>query len=97
MINSIGPQIPITPPSPSTPGSGTSQTAFVDALKSAVDHVEISSKAAAKSVEGFLEGETEDIHTVGLANQRAELEFDMLLQVRNKVVQAYQEIMRMPL
>ena len=54
MINSIGPQIPITPPSPSTSGSGRSQTAFVQALKSAVDHVEISGKAAAKSVEAFL-------------------------------------------
>ena len=96
MINPIGPQLPITPPS-AAPVGGTSSTSFVDALKSAVDHVEISGKAAAKSVEAFLHGETEDIHTVGLANQRAELEFDMLLQVRNKVVQAYQEIMRMPL
>ena len=35
------------------------------------------------------------MHSVILASQRAELEFDMFLQVRNKVVSAYQEIMRM--
>jgi flagellar hook-basal body complex protein FliE len=32
---------------------------------------------------------------VALASQRAELEFDLFLQVRNKVVSAYQEVMRM--
>lgn len=99
MTNAIGSRLPVElpKPTPSSAAGGTNGTAFVDALKNAVDHVEISKKAADKSVESFLNGESDDIHAVGLANQRADLEFDMLLQVRNKVVQAYQEIMRMPL
>ena len=42
-------------------------------------------------------GETEELHQVILAGQRAEIAFETFLQVRNKVVQAYQEIMRMPI
>src|SRR6185369_1425935 len=43
----------------------------------------------------FLSGDGEDLHSTVLAVQRAGLEFDMLMQVRNKVVSAYQEVMRM--
>ena len=50
---------------------------------------------ASASVERFLSGEGEDLHTTVLATQRAELAFEMFQQVRNKVVSAYQEIMRM--
>jgi flagellar hook-basal body complex protein FliE len=47
-------------------------------------------------VQKFLSGDgSEDIHTTVLATQRAELAFEMFQQVRNKVVSAYQEIMRM--
>jgi flagellar hook-basal body complex protein FliE len=52
---------------------------------------------AAKSVEQFLSGNGEDLHSTILATQRAELEFQMFMQVRNKVVSAYQEIMKMPM
>ena len=50
---------------------------------------------ASASVERFLSGDGEDLHTTVLATQRAELAFEMFQQVRNKVVNAYQEIMRM--
>ncbi|MCL4851471.1 MAG: flagellar hook-basal body complex protein FliE, partial [Bryobacteraceae bacterium] len=40
-------------------------------------------------------GEAEEVHQAVLATQQAELAFEMFLQVRNKVVQAYQEVMRM--
>jgi flagellar hook-basal body complex protein FliE len=46
-------------------------------------------------VERFLSGEGEDLHTTVLATTQAELSFNMFLQMRNKVVSAYQEIMRM--
>ena len=50
---------------------------------------------ANQSVQNFLSGDGEDLHSTVLAVQRANLEFDMLMQVRNKVVSAYQEVMRM--
>ena len=94
MINAIGSNLPLVS---LAPVSQPRQSPFVDALKNAVDRVDLSQKKANQAVESFLNGETEDIHAVGMATQRADLEFNLALQVRNKVVQAYQEIMRMPL
>ena len=51
---------------------------------------------ASSSVEQFLSGEQEDTHKMMMDVQRADLSFELFVQVRNKVVQAYQEVMRMP-
>ncbi len=69
--------------------------AFRDVLSAAIDQVESSRSDANQSVEKFLSGEGDDLHSTILASQRAELEFQMFMQVRNKVVAAYQEIMKM--
>jgi flagellar hook-basal body complex protein FliE len=42
-----------------------------------------------------LSGEGEELHQVALATKQAELTFDLFMQVRNKVVAAYDEVMRM--
>ena len=77
------------------PAAGTGGSSFKDILNSAIGEVENSRSSAAKSVEQFLSGDGEDLHSTILATQRAELEFQMFMQVRNKVVSAYQEIMKM--
>jgi flagellar hook-basal body complex protein FliE len=69
--------------------------AFQEALTSAIQTVESSGQQASASVEQFLSGQGEDLHTTILATERASLTFDLFLQARNKVVSAYQEIMRM--
>src|SRR5258706_2935515 len=96
MISSIQSSRPIdaTIAPPSVEKSSES-SAFREVLTAAIDKVEGSRKAATDSVQQFLHGDSEDIHTVGLATQRADLEMELFLQVRNKVVQAYQEVMRM--
>ena len=71
--------------------------AFGANFRSAVHSVEQFQKNAENQVEQFLRGENQDLHTTILAAQRAELAFEMFQQVRNKVVQAYQEVMRMQL
>ena len=71
--------------------------AFQDVFASAIKSVEASGQHASASVDRFLSGEGEELHTTILATQRAELSFELFLQVRNKVVNAYQEIMRMPM
>ena len=70
---------------------------FQEALAAAMRTVEASGQNASAAVERFLTGEGEELHTTLLAVQRAELAFEMFLQARNKVVSAYQEIMRMQL
>lgn len=69
--------------------------AFQDVFANAVRSVEAVGQSASASVEQFLSGEGSELHSVILATQKAELSFDLMLQMRNKVVSAYQEVMRM--
>jgi len=75
--------------------AGAGGSAFQDVLTNAIQKVESIGQNASTSVERFLAGEGEELHTTVLATQQAELSFDLFLQARNKVVNAYQEIMRM--
>jgi flagellar hook-basal body complex protein FliE len=68
---------------------------FADQLKSSIETVEGFRKQAGQTAERFLNGEPEELHNVALTSQRAALSMELFLQVRNKVVQAYQEVMRM--
>ena len=77
-------------------GDGGSSS-FKDIFSSAIGEVENSRSSASKSVEQFLSGDGGDLHSTILATQRADLELQMFMQVRNKVVSAYQEIMKMPM
>lgn len=94
-----GPILPISgaaiPQSITPAGSPASGGAFQDVLTSAIQRVEGIQQNASSSIEKFLSGEGEDLHTTVLATTQAELSFDMFLQARNKVVSAYQEIMRL--
>lgn len=74
------------------PASGAS---FQDAFASAVQNVEAFGQNASASAQRLLSGEGEELHTTALATQQAELSFELFMQMRNKVVSAYQEIMRM--
>src|SRR6266567_4406029 len=51
---------------------------------------------ADKSIQGLATGQNKGLHEVMLAVEKASVSFQMLTQVRNKAVEAYQEIMRMP-
>jgi flagellar hook-basal body complex protein FliE len=93
------PITPITMPALAEPLSLVSKPAagssFQDVFASAVQTVEGIGQSANASVERLLSGEGEELHTTILATQQAELSFDLFMQMRNKVVSAYQEIMRM--
>jgi len=70
-------------------------TSFGDLLKEAVSRVDGYQKGADVAVEKFLKGEDEDLHRVAMTTQQAEVSFELFLQMKNKVMQAYQEVMRM--
>ena len=88
---------PITLPEQEPPtGAPKGATAFGDILGAAINQVEGSRNEAKDSIDKFLAGDGgDDLHTTILTAQRADLEFQMFMQVRNKVVNAYQEIMKM--
>jgi flagellar hook-basal body complex protein FliE len=77
-------------------GAGTASGSFGDALGKMIDSVEQSSSEANTAVSGMLD-KTTDVHDAMIALQRSELALQLTVQVRNKFVQAYQEIMRMPI
>lgn len=73
----------------------TPPNAFHAVFAEAVERVENYRLQADTAVDRFLRGEDEEVHNVAMAAQQAELSLELFLQVKNKVVQAYQEIMRM--
>ncbi|HYO80143.1 MAG TPA: flagellar hook-basal body complex protein FliE, partial [Bryobacteraceae bacterium] len=88
---------PVQPIAVQSSRTTAATTDFTQLLQTALNRVETSGKEASRGVEQLLGGETQDLHSVAIANQKASLEFEMLLQVRNKIVNAYQEVMRMQL
>jgi len=100
----MSPISPIRPPSVPEPlisgaaiGGAPSAAgpSFGNVLQAAIQHVEASSASAEAAVKNYLAGGPQELHSTILATQSAELDFEMFLQVRNKVVSAYEEIMRM--
>jgi len=96
-ISSIAPiqQIPL-PAAPQIGGAAQPGN-FQSVLQGIVGGVEQAQNQAQQAVSNFLSGGNEELHSVALASQRASLEFELFTQVRNKVVSAYQEVMRMQL
>jgi flagellar hook-basal body complex protein FliE len=72
------------------------RTRFGALLKDAISTVNDLSKQSDKEIQKIITGESDELHTAVIAMQRAGISFDMMMQVRNKIVQAYQEVMRMP-
>ncbi len=90
-------RIDISAPAVFSPSDSGVTGSFADHLKTSIQTVEGMGQEAGKSIERLLSGEGEELHQVAMAVQKAEISFDLLMQTRNKVVQAYQEIMRMQL
>jgi flagellar hook-basal body complex protein FliE len=84
----------VAPAAPSSAGA-TGGAAFQSAFAEAVSKVEAFQQNSQASINSFLSGDGEELHQVAIKTQEAELSFDLFLQMRNKVVAAYQEIMRM--
>lgn len=69
--------------------------AFGETMTNALDRVDQAQKASEAQVEAFIAGETENTHEVVIAMNQAELHFQLLTEVRNKLLDGYQELMRM--
>ncbi|MCP3734987.1 flagellar hook-basal body complex protein FliE [Sphingomonas sp. RP10(2022)] len=80
-----------------TNATGTTKpTSFADTLQDALKDVNSSQNKASALSESYERGETVDIAKVMLARQQASVGFEATLQVRNKLLSAYKDIMSMP-
>jgi len=68
---------------------------FAGTLSSAIQQVNNLQSVAEQKVTSLLAGNGQDVHAATLSVERASLAFDLMLQVRNKVVSAYQEISKL--
>jgi len=83
--------------SPGVSGAGQAKpTSFADTLSEAVKSVSESQAKAGELSASYERGETIDIAKVMLARQQASVGFEATLQVRNKLLMAYKDIMSMP-
>lgn len=61
-----------------------------------IDKVNSAQQSSDKAIQQLSTGETKSLHETMIAMEKANVSFQFLTQVRNKAVEAYQEIMRMP-
>ncbi|MDY6949909.1 MAG: flagellar hook-basal body complex protein FliE [Thermodesulfobacteriota bacterium] len=97
------PEITVTnrielPASPSVNDKGTGaspQGHFGHILEKAIGEVNTLQGEADKAVQELAAGAQKDIHGTMIALEKAEVSFKLMMQVRNKIISAYEEIMRM--
>ena len=75
--------------------SGAREWGFTETLRGAMDQVNGLQESANAKVGALLEGNGLDVHSALIAVEKADLSFQLMMQVRNKIVAAYQEISRM--
>src|SRR3989338_7034206 len=68
---------------------------FGDILKESIGDVSRLQNEAEKAAKDLALGRAENIHDVMIAMEKASVSFRLMMQVRNKVIEAYQEVMRM--
>jgi flagellar hook-basal body complex protein FliE len=97
LIGQINPNLQVPEiPKPQGAGKSVGGPGFGDALKEAIATVNQVQKQSDHEIQKLMTGQSQDLHTTLIAVQKADLSFQMMMQVRNKIVQAYHEIMRMP-
>lgn len=83
---------PTRPPAPPAAGAPT----FGEALESALRGVDQGLVAADAQATAYVAGANVDLHNVIIDLQRADLNLRTMVQVRNKLLEAYKEVMRIP-
>jgi flagellar hook-basal body complex protein FliE len=79
----------------SNEGAGKVANDFKSALSNSLNELNSTQRNAENAVETFATGGDIDVHSVMIASQKASLSMSMALQLRNKAIQAYQEIYKM--
>jgi len=74
-----------------SPGAG----GFLDTLKNAIGKANDVQMQASQAVDALVTGQTQDLHQTMVALQQADVSFQLMMQIRNKLVTAYEEIQRM--
>ncbi|MFH2123579.1 MAG: flagellar hook-basal body complex protein FliE [Pseudomonadota bacterium] len=96
-IQITGAGAPLTLRPADTSAVSIAKNGFADIMKSTIDQVNQAQNSGDKAVEQLNTGNAESLHEVMLAVEEADISLKMLVQMRNKALSAYEEIMRMQL
>jgi flagellar hook-basal body complex protein FliE len=77
------------------PAAGTAKGGFSNFLTQAVSEIDGKMKTAQTEQTKVLTGESTNLHQAMIAMQEASTAFSLMVEVRNKLVESYQEVMRM--
>ncbi|MBE0584397.1 MAG: flagellar hook-basal body complex protein FliE, partial [Desulfofustis sp.] len=95
----IGPMQPGSPPLPinriDAQEIAATHESFANYIKQSIDQVNQSLSSGDKSIEMLHSGQAQSLHEVMIAVEEADISLRMFVQIRNKALQAYEEIMRM--
>jgi flagellar hook-basal body complex protein FliE len=80
---------------PAQSADAAQPASFTNILRNAVGQVDGKMRAASVEQEKLLTGETSNLHQSVIAMQEASLSFSLMVEVRNKLVDSYQELMKM--
>ncbi len=82
---------------PSAPviGSDKVEGNFASSLKEAINSVNTAQKDSDRKMQELATGKTNNIHETMIAAEKADLSLRLMVQVRNKIIEAYQEVMKM--
>jgi flagellar hook-basal body complex protein FliE len=94
-ISGTATSLPLRPAD--TSAVSTAKSGFADIMKSTIDQVNQAQNAGDRGIEQLNTGNAESLHEVMLAVEEADISLKMLVQMRNKALQAYDDIMRMQL
>lgn len=79
-----------------TSGStGAKNSSFTNIFSDAVNNLKDTEATAASENEKLLTGQSDDIHTAMIASQKAEVAVELAVQIRDKVIASYNEVMNM--
>ena len=92
-LGALTPQLPTVGP---TNRQGVDKGSFADLLSGLVNDVNGLQAKAGELKNDLLTGEAPDLHQIMIAGEKAGVAMELLIEVRNKIIEAYQELLRMP-
>lgn len=87
-------ELPIAPPRPGGIDEPQGKS-FSDVLAESIEKVNTRMNDSDKAIDDMATGRSQDVHHTLIAMQKADISFRMMLEVRNKVMKAYDDISRM--
>lgn len=88
------PTIPTAPTAPTGVG-GAEEGSFGDTLRSAIGSVDELKSSSETEMAQLMQGDRQDIHNVMIAVEKADVAFQLMMQVRNKILNAYQDVSKL--